>query len=94
MTFLTSGAAIGAALSDEISAQAPRSRSAMPLQKDPLLGIWKIFGSVSLYLASGKVDRVHYGWVRLGGYGAAVALGVAGLADLLGVDQEETEKES
>ncbi len=85
---MLSGAQIGAAIADEISS--PSIPGARPkMSPDPLIGIWKIFGGVSLYLASNKVDSVNWGWVRTGGYGAAIALGVAGLADLLRVNPKE-----
>ncbi len=88
MTMLQ-GAALGAAIADQIAfpeSVPPKIR----LLQDPILGVLKIMGGVGLYLVSNRVDPVHWGWVRTSGYGASIALGVAGLADLLRVDQKES----
>jgi hypothetical protein len=84
------GAQIGAAIADEISSPSlPTPAPKLKLSPDPLVGVWKILGGVSLYLASNRVDKVSWGWIRTSGYGASIALGVAGLADLLRVNQTE-----
>ena len=82
------GAQIGTAIADEISSPSlPTTKR--KLSPDPMLGVWKILGGVSLYLASNRVDKVSWGWVRTSGYGASIALGVSGLADILRVRQTE-----
>lgn len=88
MRTMISGAAIGEAISDEITVMADRPNRVMALAKDPILGVWKLLGATSIFLAARKVDD-NWRWVRAGGFGASIALGVAGLSDLLGVKREE-----
>jgi hypothetical protein len=86
---LLSGAAIGDAIADEISLPTATVRTSVSMSKDPILGLWKLFGAVGLYLASERVDKVHWKWIGTGGRGAAIVLGVSGIADLLRVNQKE-----
>jgi hypothetical protein len=86
---LITGKAIGEAISDEITVMADRpNRVPISLKRDPVLGAWKLLGATSVFLASRKIGD-DWRWIRAGGFGAAIALGVAGLSDLLGVEQKE-----
>lgn len=74
-------------LSATLAAATEPERVRTALAKDRLPGLWKLIGAAGLYFV---VDRIEEpAWVRTAGFGGAVLLGVAGLADLLGVQKEE-----